>query len=157
MNYKIGETIVHNKLGLCTVKEITKMNDMDYYVLVPNKEDAKVMIPVSNAEKLTRKLVTKDEIDDLVNKIPDINIDLINDFKTRIKKYDELLKAGGTENLAILARTIYEYKKEKNNLTVADKEIFKLAEELLFTELSFVLNINPKDVGKYLFKNIDKK
>lgn len=154
MSYETGETIVHNKLGLCTVEELTKMNDMDYYVLISNRGNTKIMIPVINADNLTRKLITKEEVEDLVNKIPNINIDLINDFKTRIKKYDELLKAGGTENLAILARTIYEYKKEKNNLTVADKEIFKKAEELLFTELSYVLSIDKKDVGKYLFKNI---
>lgn len=155
MNFKVGEVIMHNKSGLCRVKEITKINCMDYYILMPDNENTKIIIPVSNADKLTRKIITKDEIENLVNEIPNINIDLINDFKTRIKKYDELLKSGKTEDLAILARTIYEYKKEKSNLTIADKEIFKIAENLLFAELSYVLNINQEDVGKYLFKNID--
>lgn len=153
--FKIGETIAHNKLGLCEVKEIKEINNMDYYVLISNNDNTKIMIPVSNADELARKLITKDEIDDLVNKIPTINIDLIRDFKTRIKKYEELLKSGETENLAILARNIYEYKKAKNNLTVADREIFKMAEKLLFDELAYVLGIDQDEVGKYLFKNID--
>lgn len=152
--FKIEETVVHNKLGLCKIKEIIKINDMEYYVLMSDKDDTKVMIPINNAYKLMRKLITKEEIDKLVIKIPNINIDLIHDFKTRIKKYDELLKTGETEKLAILARNIYEYKKENNNLTVADKEIFKMAEKLLFDELAYVLEINPNDVGDYLFKNI---
>lgn len=52
--------------------------------------------------------------------------------------------------IVILARNIYEYKKENNNLTVADKEIFKMAEKLLFDELAYVLEINSNDVGEYL-------
>lgn len=153
--YKVGEIIAHNKLGLCTIKEITQINDIDYYVLISNLDDTKIMIPVSNADKLTRKIITKEEIEELVNKIPNINIDLIKDFKTRIKTYDELLKSGEIENLAILSRTIYEYKKESNNLTVADKEIFKAAEKILFDELAYVLNMDDKnDVAKYLFKNV---
>ena len=153
--YKIGEVIAHNKLGLCTIKEITQINDIDYYVLISNIDNTKIMIPISNADKLTRKIITKEEIEELVNKIPNINIDLIKDFKTRMKTYDELLKSGEIENLAILSRTIYEYKKESNNLTVADKEIFKATEKILFDELAYVLNMdNKNDVVKYLFKKV---
>lgn len=113
------------------------------------------MIPISNADKLMRKVITREEIEKLVDKIPNINIDLIKDFKTRIKKYDELLKSGEIENLAILSRTIYEYKKESNNLTIADKEIFKSTENLLFDELAYVLDMdNKEDVVKYLFKKV---
>ena len=153
--YKMGEVIAHNKLGLCTIKEITQINDIDYYVLISNIDNTKIMIPISNADKLTRKIITKEEIEELVNKIPNINIDLIKDFKTRMKTYDELLKSGEIENLAILSRTIYEYKKESKNLTVADKEIFKATEKILFDELAYVLNIdNKNDVSKYLFKKV---
>ena len=153
--YKIGEVIAHNKLGLCTIKEITQINDIDYYVLISNIDNTKIMIPISNADKLTRKIITKEEIEELVNKIPNINIDLIKDFKTRMKTYDELLKSGEIENLAILSRTIYEYKKESNNLTIADKEIFKATEKILFDELAYVLEIdNKNDVAKYLFNKV---
>ena len=153
--YKMGEVIAHNKLGLCTIKEITQINDIDYYVLISNIDNTKIMIPISNADKLTRKIITKEEIEELVNKIPNINIDLIKDFKTRMKTYDELLKSGEIENLAILSRTIYEYKKESKNLTVADKEIFKATEKILFDELAYVLNMdNKNDVAKYLFKKV---
>ena len=153
--YKIGEVIAHNKLGLCTIKEITQINDIDYYVLISNIDNTKIMIPISKADKLTRKIITKEEIEELVNKIPNINIDLIKDFKTRMKTYDELLKSGEIENLAILSRTIYEYKKESKNLTVADKEIFKATEKILFDELAYVLNMdNKNDVVKYLFKKV---
>ena len=153
--YKIGEVIAHNKLGLCTIKEITQINDIDYYVLISNIDNTKIMIPISKADKLTRKIITKEEIEELVNKIPNINIDLIKDFKTRMKTYDELLKSGEIENLAILSRTIYEYKKESNNLTMADKEIFKVTEKILFDELAYVLDMdNKNDVVKYLFKKV---
>lgn len=151
--FEIGEVIVHNKLGLCSIKDITTINDMDYYVLTSNKDTTKIMIPITNSNNLIRKTTTKQEIDELVTKLPNIKVDSINDFKTRVRKYDELLKSGQTEKLVVLLKMIYNYKKEKNNLTAADKEISKTAEKLLFDELSYVLDIKSNEVEKYLFKN----
>lgn len=150
--FDIGETIVHNKIGLCTIKEMTKINNMDYYVLISNRDDTKIMIPVANSSKLIRKIATKKEIDELVTRIPKMEVDSIRDFKTRVRKYDELLKSGENEKLVILLKMIYKHKKENNNLTVADREISRAAEKLLFDEFAYVLDINPNEVEKYLFK-----
>lgn len=150
--FKTGEIIVHNKMGLCTIKEITEFNGIEYYVLISSIDNTKIMIPKANSSKLIRKIITKQEIEELVAKIPEIEVESIHDFKTRVKKYEELLKSGETEKLIILLMMIYKHKKENNNLTVADKEISKNAEKLLFDELGYVLNINSNDVEKYLFK-----
>lgn len=150
--FKIGEIVFHNKLGLCTIKETTIFNGIEYYILISSIDDTKIMIPKANSSKLIRKIKTKQEIEELVIKIPKITVETVRDFKTRVKKYEELLKSGETENLVILLMMIYKHKKENNNLTVADKEISKNAEKLLFDELSYVLNINYNEVEKYLFK-----
>lgn len=151
--FKTGEIIIHNKIGLCTIKEITKINEIDYYVLTSNKDDTKIMIPKANSGNLIRKVITKQEIENLVAKIPKIEVESIHDFKARVKKYEELLKSGETEKLVVLLKMIYKHKKVNNKLTVADKEISKAAEKLLFEELSYVLNINSNEVEKYLFKD----
>ena len=150
--FKIGEVVVHNKQGLCTIKELTKINDMDYYVLTSSRDDTKIMIPVNNANNLIRKIITKQEIDELIKKIQKIEVNSIPDFKTRVKKYDELLKSGEPEKLVVLLKMIHKYKKENNNLTIADKEISKAAEKLLFDEFAYVLTIKSNEVEKYLFK-----
>lgn len=153
--FSVGEIIVHNKLGLCTVKEMTNFNNIDYYVLTTSEDDTKIMIPVSNSNKLLRKITTKQEVDNLVIKVPKLEVEIIRDFKTRVKKYEELLKSGETENLVILLKMIHKQKKENNNMTVADKEILKTAEKLLFNELAYVLNIETNEVEKYLFKTVN--
>lgn len=150
--FKTGEIIVHNKMGLCTIKEITEFNGIEYYVLISNIDDTKIMIPKANSSKLIRKIITKQEIEELVTRIPKIEVESIYDFKARAKKYEELLKSGETEKLVILLKMIYKHKKENKNLTVADKEISKAAEKLLFDELGYVLNLNSNEVEKYLFK-----
>jgi len=150
--FKTGEIIVHNKMGLCTIKEITEFNGIEYYVLISSIDDTKIMIPKANSSKLIRKIITKQEIEELVTKIPEIEVEPIHDFKARVKKYEELLKSGETEKLVILLMMIYKHKKQNNNLTVADKEISKNAEKLLFDELGYVLNVNSNEVEKYLFK-----
>ena len=148
--FNIKEVVFHKKLGLCLIKEITVINDLDYYVLNSNNDKSKIMIPVRNANILIRKISNKEEIEKLKEDILSYNAEVIHDFKTRIRYYDELLKTGELEQLAKLINIIYEQKQE-SNLANADKEILKKAEDLLYSEISYVMKIDEKDVKKYLY------
>lgn len=148
--FNIKEVVFHKKIGLSTIKEITVINDLDYYVLNSNNDKSKIMIPVKNANILIRKVSNKAEIERLKENISSYNVEVIHDFKTRIKHYEELLKTGELEKLAKLIKAIYEQKQEYN-LSNADKEILKKAEDLLYSEISYVMKIDEKDVKKYLY------
>lgn len=148
--FNIKEVVFHKKLGLCEIKETTVINGLDYYVINSNNDKSKIMIPVKNANILIRKVADKTEIERLKEIILSYNVEVIHDFKTRIKYYDELLKTGELEQLAKLIKIIYEQKQE-SNLSSGDKEILKKAEELLYSEVSFVMKIDEKDVRKYLY------
>ena len=148
--FNIKEVVFHKKLGLCVIKEITVINEQDYYVLNSNNDKNKIMIPIKNANILIRKVSNKTEIERLKENISSYNVEVIHVFKTRIKHYDELLKTGELEQLIKLIKTIYEQKQEYN-LSNADKEILKKAEELLYSEISYVMKIDEKDVKKYLY------
>ena len=148
--FNIKEVVFHKKLGLCLIKEISVINYLDYYVLNSNNDKSKIMIPVRNANILIRKVSNKEEIEKLKEYISSYNVEVIHDFKTRIKHYDELLKTGELEKLVKLIKTIYEQKQEYN-LSNADKEILKKAEDLLYSEISYVMKIDEKDVKKYLY------
>ena len=54
------------------------------------------------------------------------------------------------KQLAKLIKIIYEQKQE-SNLANADKEILKKAEELLYSEVSYIMKIDEKAVKKYLY------
>lgn len=149
--YNIGEIIVHKKLGLCTIIDKEEINDEEYYVLNKNEDTVKVMVPVNNAKNFIRKPLTIEQIQKLKERYKTYTVEIILDYKTRIKRYDELLKSGNVDNLMILLKMIYTHKKEKNNLTQADKDILKQAEKQLFTEIAYVLNINETEVKKVLF------
>ena len=149
--FNIGEIVTHKKLGLCTIVDKEEINDEEYYVLNKNKDTVKIMVPVSNSNSFIRRPLTKEEIKKLQDKYKNYNVEIILEYKKRIKKYDELLKVGDIDNLIILLKMIYTHKKEKNNLTQADKDIQKQAERLLFSEIAYVLNINEGEVKKRLF------
>lgn len=148
--FNIKEVVFHKKIGLSTIKEITVINDLDYYVLNSYNDKSKIMIPVKNANILIRKVSNKAEIERLKEDISSYNVEVIHDFKTRIRHYDELLKTGELEQLAKLIKIIYEQKQE-SNLANADKEVLKKAEDLLYSEISYVMKIDEKDVKKYLY------
>jgi CarD family transcriptional regulator len=150
--FYIQDVIIHKKLGLCTIIDKTEINNTEYYILNKNEDTVKVMVPIDNASNFIRRPMTRKEIQKLKEKYKECNIEIILDYKTRIKKYDELLKSGEIDNLIILFKMIYTHKKSKNNLTQADKDILKQAEKLLFNEIAYVLNINEDEVKKEIFK-----
>lgn len=148
--FEVGEKIVHNKMGICNIVDITKINDMEYYILKSN--DTKIMIPVIKADSLIRKTITKKNLDNVIKKIPTLKVEFISDFKTRIKKYEDLLKSGETEKLIFLIKIIQEQKRNKKNLTLAEKGILKLAEKLVYEECALVLDVKYNEVEKHLFE-----
>ena len=148
--FNINDVVFHKKIGLCVIKENTIINNIDYYVLDSNNDKSKIMIPVNNAGILIRNLYSKEKIEKLKKDISNYNAEIIYDFKLRVKYYDESLKSGDIEQLAKLVKSIYN-QKQNANLTTADKEILKKAEELLYSEISYVMKIDEKDVKKYLY------
>ncbi|MBE5822374.1 MAG: hypothetical protein E7311_07315 [Clostridiales bacterium] len=149
--FNIQDIVIHKKLGLCTIIDKAEINNTEYYVLNKNEDTVRVMVPIDNASNFIRRPMTIKEIQKLKAKYKERNIEIILDYKTRIKKYDELLKSGDVYNLIILLRMIYTHKKEKNNLTQADKDILKQAEKQLFSEIAYVLDIEDSEVKNILF------
>ena len=76
--YSKNEVVVYRK-GMYRVSEIIKgdSKDSSYYVLVPYEHDdgsLKVQVPVLNKMGYLRKLPTRQEIEQLIEKIPQIPV-----------------------------------------------------------------------------------
>ena len=61
------------KCDVCKIIDFKNFNNRDYYVLEPiNDSSLKINVPMDNT--LIRKLITLDEINNLISKIPSIEI-----------------------------------------------------------------------------------
>lgn len=159
--FNVNDFLVYKK-EVCRVKEI-KENSLDkssYYVLIPvTDESLKIEVPTANRLGHLRNLISIEEIDNIIKKIPSIKIIEENDRLIE-NEYKELLKSGTFEDLITIIKTTYLRNKARENtkrkLSDKDNTYFNLAEKYLYTEFSIVLNKSYKDTKKYVEDEVRK-
>ena len=155
--FKVNDYLVYGK-DVCLVKEIKKLNDQDYYSLVPVNDDSlKITIPI-NSDKI-RSLISKEEANKLIKEIP--SIETINtEDKFLESEYKRLLTNGTHKDLITIIKTAYLRNKErlskKKRIMDKDKEYLNDAEEILYNEFKIVLDLSYEDTKDYINKNVDK-
>ena len=155
--YKIGDYIVYLK-DVCKIIDIKEKytNDMDYYILVKVNDDSlKLSIPVNN--KLIRKLISKEKVNEIINNI--LNIEVFNSNEKDIEyEYKKLLENASHENLIKIIKTSYLRNKErldnKKKISDRDKNYFELAEKYLYTEFSIVLDMSFDETRDYVINKV---
>jgi len=134
------------------------INNQDYYTL-ENKEDTslKISIPVSQETQLLRHLATFDEISntlDHINDIPTLNINERN----LEEQYKLLLQGTTIENLIKIIKTAYIRNEiRKNNhkhLSDTDTSYQELAEQFLFNEIAYAMNISYDAAKELVFNKL---
>ncbi|MBO5376116.1 MAG: CarD family transcriptional regulator [Bacilli bacterium] len=159
--FNVNDFLVYKK-EVCRVKEI-KENSLDkssYYVLIPvTDESLKIEVPTANRLGHLRNLISIEEIDNIIKKIPSIKIIEENDRLIE-NEYKELLKSGTFEDLITIIKTTYLRNKARENtkrkLSDKDNTYFNLAEKYLYTEFSIVLNKSYEDTKKYVEDEVRK-
>lgn len=155
--YKINDYVIY-KREVCVVKDLKKINNQDYYTL-ENKEDTslKISIPVSQETQLLRHLATFDEISntlDHINEIPTLDINERN----LEEQYKLLLQGTTIENLIKIIKTAYIRNEiRKNNhkhLSDTDTSYQELAEQFLFNEIAYAMNISYDAAKELVFNKL---
>lgn len=77
--FEVGEYIVYGCKGVCQVEEITHIDipgsnkDRLYYVLAPLEDrNGKIYAPTDNAKVAMRKVITRQEAEQLIEEMPQI-------------------------------------------------------------------------------------
>lgn len=157
--YKEGDLLVYKK-DVCEVIEVkTKyIKDIDYYILAPVFDKSlKIQIPVNSSS--IRDLISRDKIDELIKKIPNISI-IECDMKALDNEYKVLMQRGNWEDLIKIIKTSYLRNKERidNNKKTTDKDnyYFNQAELYLYNEFSQVLNMSYDETKNYIINQVSK-
>ncbi len=158
--YKENDYLVYRK-DVCQVKEVKKKFDKDYYVLIPvNDKSLVIEIPVDNKMGFIRDVMSREEAENLIQKIPEIEPLKNIDDKYIEKTYKELLYNGTIEDLIKIIKTSYirNDTRTKNNKRISDKDkiFFAKAEDYLYTELSVSLNMSFEETKKYIIRKVEE-
>ncbi|MDO5521430.1 MAG: CarD family transcriptional regulator [bacterium] len=157
--FNIGEFVVCNNGGVCQVEDIKTIN-MDgvskerlYYVLSPlTHEKNRVFIPYDNPKAIIRKVMSKEDAANLIEKMPEIDELVVDNQKFSEKKYKEILRSSNGSELFGMIKMLSNQKKQrlhdKRSLVSVDEKYLKIAKERLCFELALALGISKEEVEK---------
>lgn len=154
--------------GVCRVVDVTG-NPIDrldkvrkYYVLEPVFEKGStVYTPVDNDKVIMRRILNKEEAEELVDKITEIKTVWIREEKNREQMYKEAIRTYDCQSLVQIIKTLYLRKqdrlKEGKKVLSSDEQYLRKAEELLYSEMSLALSIPKEEIGTYIKKAVHRQ
>lgn len=166
--FEKDELIMCGGHGVCRVVNVTG-NPIDrsdkirkYYVLDPVFEKAStIYVPVDNEKVVMRRILTKEEAEELAGQVSEIDTVWIQEEKSREQMYKEAIRTYDCRSLVQIIKTLYMRKqsrlKEGKKVLSSDEQYLRKAEELLYSEMSLALSIPKEEVEAYIKKTVDRQ
>ena len=166
--FQVNDVIIYGIQGVCkitgTEEKTVSGKKRTYFVLKPVSDQGSTIFAPTDNElvlKKMRRLLTKDEIHKLIDSMPSENAVWVENENERKELYKTILAKGDHLELIKMIKAIYAHKKEREaqgkRLHMSDERLFKDAEQALYNEFQYVLDIADKDeLMRYIFARIEK-
>lgn len=164
--FEIGDFIICGNNGVCVVDKIGTLDtpgiskDRLYYTLLPYYVKGGVIFtPVDNEKVIMRPVLTKEEVLEIINDIPNIDNLWLPDDKKRELEYKEAIRKSDCRELIKIIKTIYLRKQsriaEGKKVTAADEKYSRIAEDNLYGELAISLGMSKEEAKEYMFLHVE--
>ena len=165
--YQIGALLFYGETGVCRVADIQIRSpgrgepERSYYVLEPLYQSCTITTPVDNDKVFMRPILTREEANALIDRIPQIKA---QGFYSRALReltdhYQAALKTHDCQAYLELTMSIYAKKQDleahKRKVGALDQRFMKRAEDLLFGELAAALGIPREEVPDYIARRVE--
>ena len=166
--FQVNDVIIYGVQGVCkitgTEEKMLSGKKKTYFVLKPvSDQGATIFAPTDNelVLKKMRRLLTKDEIHKLIDSMQSEKAVWVANENERKELYKSVLAKGDHLELIQMIKAIYAHKKEREaegkRLHMSDERFFKDAEQILYNEFQYVLDLDSKeDLMTYIFRRLEK-
>ncbi|MCI9072861.1 MAG: CarD family transcriptional regulator [Lachnospiraceae bacterium] len=165
--YSVGQYVVCGNKGVCTVEDITTLDisGVDkgklYYILKPQYITAStVYVPVENASSL-REVLTREQAERLVSRIPEIAPLKIANEKLVEQEYRSCMRSNDSTEWVRVIKTIHGRRQKRlqagRKETAVDGRYYKQAEDSLYGELAVALGMERSQVCSYIADRLQGK
>ena len=165
--YQIGDKIIYGSNGVCVIEgikmiEVPRTDELKpYYVIKPFFQECRISAPVDTGVYM-RAVISAEEAHALLESIPHVEPKpYYNTALRQLQDYYE--KKLAAHDCAVLVETllsIYRKREEvlsqKRKFGAIDERYMKRAEDLLFGELSVVLDMTKADVRSVVNEKLGK-
>ena len=163
--FDIGDLLFYGTNGVCRVSEICASpfdsNDpRQFYKLAPIAENTSLVIytPVDNTQVIMRPLISKDEAEALVARIPDIEKVVVAVEKHRKEAYRDTIREGDPEGYVKIIKTVRArreyFKRTRRRVPDLDNDFEHTARVCLYGELSTVLGVSREEISRIVLEGI---
>ena len=156
MKLNINDHVYYALNGICEVKDIQKLKigneEKEYYVLNPINSSTTLFVPTDNLDTLSKikKILKKEEIDNLIKESKNINLEWLKNSKDRNIYFQNLIKKDDLKTSIALINLIYTKQKEDTKVSPNDLLILSNVQNLIHSSLSYSLNITKNEVKDYI-------
>lgn len=157
--YKSGDVVVYGR-DVYRIKDVKDnyLFNKNYYIMNPIDDDSLVTsVPVDTTSYL-RDVITKEEVEELIAKIPSIEIVQASDRDIEYE-YKQLLRENTLEALIKIIKTTYMRNMMRQNqnkrISEKDEQYFNQAERRLYNELSISLHLTFDDTKQYVIDSVE--
>lgn len=166
--FHINDVVVYGAQGVCEIVAIEEQKidgaTKKFFVLKP-KDDrvATFYVPTWNEKALAkmRKVMTKNEVNALIDSMPSKKPTWILNENERKEAYKKILASGDQAAIISMVQVLYLHKQERETegkrLHISDEYFLKDAEQLLYNEWQYVLNVDKAGLMAYIFERIEGK
>ena len=164
--FQINDVVVYGAQGVCEIIAIEEQRigggSKTYFVLKPkNTPGTTFYVPTWNEKALAkmRKVMTKQDVDAMIDSMPSKKPIWIENEKDRKEAYKNILASGDHAAVISMIQALYICKKEREaegkQLHMSDEHFMKEAEQLLYHEWQYVLNVDKAGLMVYIFERLE--
>ena len=163
--YNVGDMVMYGSYGICkiTAKEKRDLTgeEQEYYILKHiNSKNNIFYVPTGNEAALIKMhpICSKAEVNELISRMNSEELIWIDNDSKRKEEYSRIIKEADKNEIVRLIKTLYLHRKELaesgKKLRSTDANYLSLAENMLFEEFAFALDIDRSEVVEYIQKHI---
>lgn len=164
--FKINDVVVYGSQGVCEIVDIEEKKidgaNKSYFVLKPKADrGATFYVPTWNEKAWgkMRKVMTKKDVNALIDSMPNKTPIWISNENERKEAYKKILTSGDQAAIISMVQALFIHKKEREaegkRLHMSDEHFMKDAEQLLYNEWQYVLNVDKAGLMSYIFSRIE--
>ena len=152
--FQVGDKIVHPMHGAGVVDSIVqkKVNGVvrEYYILKLPVGGMLVMIPTANSEEIgVRPVCRREEADRVLAAIPDIEVDMTQNWNRRYRENMLRLKSGDLLEVARVVKGLT-LRDAKRSLSTGERKMLHSARQILISELVLSKSLSYETVEAQL-------
>jgi CarD family transcriptional regulator len=163
--FNIGDLLFYGTNGVCRVSEICSSpfdssDTRSFYKLTPIAENTSLVIytPVENTQVVMRSLISKEEAEALLARIPSIEKVSVAIEKHRKDAYRETIREGNPEGFVKIIKTVRArrelFRRTRRRVPDMDNDFEHTAKTCLYGELSAVLGICREEIHRIITESI---